>query len=85
MENLYIVRYKLHGAPKEEVFDAKDLETARKLAKEWCELFQYKLVLVREFYRNLAKEIEIEKKKETPTNIVVKPVSSKTAGALPTI
>lgn len=62
MENLYTLRYKLHGGPKEIQFDAKTEEEARSLAKEWCDLQDFKFGSVRPFYLDMSADINRLKK-----------------------
>jgi hypothetical protein len=85
MEDLYTIRYKLHGAPREEVFDAKNIDEARRVAKEWCDLQQYKFVYVKKFYKNLSDEIKQIKDGKIKTDMLIKPSTTKVAGALPKV
>lgn len=64
MENLYTLRYKQHGGPKEIQFDAKNQEEAQTLAQEWCGLQDFRFASVRPFYMDMRADIARIKKEE---------------------
>ena len=72
MKNLYELRYKEFGGPKNIVFDAADLEDAKRLGREWCTAKSFRFVIVRQFYSDLAaeiKEIQAKEAAKTPPKI----------------
>lgn len=61
---LFLLRYKLNGAPREKVFEAENIESARLLAQKWCKAFRNRLVFVQPFSSDLQSEIESLNKPE---------------------